>query len=277
MSIAQIKVNPPSAPANDALKRIETSAEVQSSVTPAPGRVTEKEQYQSNKWNESTEHDPYDMPKNISGMNAEVAGKRKEIIRTRLKRFQEELRAQLCSVFLIDQDGNLKCEGYYGFDSNGNQLQSDLLKNEECPLDDMKSLLVKAVSPTGKRLSGGEKNIYGRPIVIDSRDHIASNVFNIAGNQLNEIMRKCGETYSACFMPINGSNRSYGVIRIINKVDTDNRVSTCDRFSEDDTYLMSLFAANLASDLKRAKSADQIKLVYFYNTLPFIRAQRVRV
>ena len=258
-----MKLNPPSAPANVALRCIETSAEVQSSVTPAPGRVTEEEQYLSNKRTERTEHDPYEMPKDFTGMNAEAAGMRKEIIRTRLKRFQEELRAQLCSVFLIDQDGNLKCEGFYGFDSSGNQLQSDLLKNEECSLDDVKSILVKAVSPTGKRLSGGEKNIYGRPIVINSRDHIVSNIFNIAGNQLNEIMRKCGETYSACFMPINGSNRSYGVIRIINKVDDDNRVSLYGKFTEGDTYLMSLFAANLASDLKRAKSADQVKLILF--------------
>jgi hypothetical protein len=64
-------------------------------------------------------------------------------------------------------------------------------------------------------------------------------------------------------MPINGSNRSYGVIRIINKVDDSNKVLTYGRFTEGDTYLMSLFAANLASDLKRAKSADQVKLTLF--------------
>lgn len=258
----------PPAPANDAIKFIETSAEVQSSVSPAPGRVTEKEQYLSNMRNDSRDkHDPYEIPNDIPGMNTEAAGKRKEIIRNRLERFQRELGAQLCSVFLVDQDGNLKCEDYYGFDNNGNLLQSELLSNEECSLDDVESLLVEAISPTGRITSGGEKSIYGRPIVIASRECMASNVFNMAANQLEEIMYKFGETFSACFMPINGSNRSYGVIRILNKVDADNKVVKHAPFSEDDTYLVSLFAANLASDLKRAKSADQGKLILFLQTL----------
>ena len=255
---------------NDAIRLIETSSEVQSSVSPAPGRVTEEEQILSNYRNESgDEFDPYNMPKDVLGMIAEAAGKRNEIIRNRLKIFQQELGAQLCSVFLVDQDGILKCEDYYGFDSNGNLLQSELLSNEECPLDDVKSLLVKAISPTGRMLHGGEKSIYGRPVVIDSSECMAQSVFNMAANQLEEMMHKCGVTYSACFMPINGSNRSYGVIRILNKVDpnNDNRVIKQASFSEGDICLMSLFAANLASDLKRAKSADQDKLILFLQNL----------
>jgi len=279
----QMKEKTHSAHTNDAIRLIETSSEVQSSVSPAPGRVTEEEQILSNilsnNRNESgDEFDPYDMPKNILGMIEEAAGKRNEIIRNRLQIFQQELGAQLCSVFLIDQDGNLKCEDYYGFDNNGNLLQSELLGNEECPLDNVKSLLVKAISPTGRILSGGETSIYGRPVVIDSSECTASSVFNMAANQLDEIMYKCGETYSACFMPINGSNRSYGVIRFLNKVDpdNDNRVNKHASFTEDDIYLMSLFAANLASDLKRAKSADQDKLILFLQDLPLYSCKKYK-
>jgi hypothetical protein len=191
-----VQEKPPSVPANDAIKFIETSAEVQSSVSPAPGRVTEEEQYESNLRNESNDkHDPYEMPNDILGMNAEAAGKRKVIIRNRLEKFQQELGAQLCSVFLVDQDGNLKCEDYYGFDKNGNLLQSEVLSNEECSLDDVESLLVEAISPTGRITSGGEKSIYGHPIVIVSRECMASSVFNMAANQLEEIMDTFGENF----------------------------------------------------------------------------------
>jgi hypothetical protein len=116
-------------------------------------------------------------------------------------------------------------------------------------------------------LPGGEKSIYGRPIVLDPRECTASSVFNMAANQLEEVMHIFGETFSACFMPINGSNRSYGVIRILNKGYPDNKDNKYPSFSEDDIYLVSLFAANLATDLKRAKSADQGKLILFLQNL----------
>lgn len=172
---------------------------------------------------------------------------RTKLIQDFLEDIQATVRAQVCSIFLVDDTGNLRRNGITGFDRNGAPIREDQYSQEEYPLDGT-SAVSKAAQPTDGR--------YGHYIYIESvHDHCPDFV---RSDKLKDHEAICGRIDAAVFIPIHGPNRSYGVLRVFNKVSDDKRPIYKAAFTSEEQIYLAQAAAYLGSNLRELrKNQDQ--------------------
>lgn len=171
-----------------------------------------------------------------------------------LKVVCEKLHAQIGAIFLIDKDGLLKRVSIFGIDKNGKQIESDWYEEEAYPVD-AKSFVGRAAIP--EELTG-----YGRfqftPNLKDEN--------NLDQNSKHRYFEKCDSLGRAIAVPINGRNRTYGVLRIINTIDPQTKEIVEDAdFKEIDVVWLSLLATYIASALSNFRRDLQTKILEHLN------------
>ena len=175
---------------------------------------------------------------------------RRKLIHDFLKDIQATVGAQVCSIFLINENGEMKRDGIIGFDKEGLRLHESSFGVEEYPLDD-----TSAVGKTAKPADADGR--YGHYLYIESV-HDNSPHF-VRMDKLKEQEAVCGRIDPAVFVPIHGPNSSYGVLRVFNKVSKeDNKSIPNAQFTSSEQIYLAQAAAYLGSNLRELrKNQDQ--------------------
>ena len=197
----------------------------------------------------------YNIPTSLIQFRSDIRKQSTKEIEFFLELVQKHTECQLCSLFLIDDDGYFKCHGFYGFDSSGIKLSQKFFQAERYSIDYDKSAVAQAVKPD-------KFSRYGKTIVIDKNE--ISDKFFIDQKNIKIIEEICGELTSVAFTPINGPNRSYGVIRIIKTVHYP-RFSFFSGFSSNHVWYLELAASQLAANLREINSSQKLVLISFMN------------
>lgn len=197
----------------------------------------------------------YNVPDSLVDFRGSIQQQTTKEIETFLELVQRHTECQLCSLFLIDDDGYLKCQGFYGFDSTGNKITDEFFAEERYSDDDYKSAVARTIKPE-------KDSRYGKSLFLD-KDEIEKQRFI---NQENRkyIEQICGKFSSVILTPVNGPNRSYGVLRVI-KTENYSLFSSSSDFARDYYWYLELAASLLAANLREINSSQKLALISFMN------------
>lgn len=183
---------------------------------------------------------------------------KQEIIRNALKIVCDNLNAQTAAIFLISKDGVLERYGIYGVDKDGQSLDNQWFSEESYKVGE---------SFTGKAAQSKEGTNYGE---IQYAPMLSA----------EDLKPQCRVKYSEKFeklkcaiaIPLNGRNRTYGVLRVINKIDkaatSRTKVSLSkDSFTEDDVTLLLFLATNISNTLSNFRRDVQVEILKYLSRL----------
>ena len=147
---------------------------------------------------------------------------------------------------MFNKEGFLERVGIQGTDANGQNIEDSWL-HDEC--------YAIGQSFTGKAVLQKEDG-YGE---IRWTNDLRGNLLD--ENNKNEYLRKLGELNCAIACPLNGQNRSYGVLRVINKVDPETRKSIqYGTFSKEEIRWLSTVSSSISYLISNYRRDRQSKL-----------------
>jgi nitrogen-specific signal transduction histidine kinase len=166
-----------------------------------------------------------------------------EAIQVALQEVREKLNVQVASIFLFSKDGVLKRFGIDGVDREGNPLPASWLADETYKPDE--SFSGKAVPPTGLDLLD---STYGEP-------QYSNNIMRDFPDMKygKEYQDTLGYLRCGISVPLNGLNRTFGTLEVLNKSDSNGFQN------EDLSWLMliSTTVSKIISDFGRRKNLEE--------------------
>jgi GAF domain-containing protein len=188
-----------------------------------------------------------------------ISESKQEIIDNALKIVGDNLHSQTAAIFIVSKNGILEHVGTYGFEENGDPLDKDWYCEEKYIIGDD--------SFTGKVINSNTDSSFGE---IQYAPTINKNDFT--SEFRNRYLQKFRSLQSAIAIPLNGRNRTCGVLRVINKVDKtsslDIELSAEDLcFSEDDVNLSLFLATNISNALSNFRRDMQAKMLMYLSHL----------
>lgn len=176
----------------------------------------------------------------------------KEVVDTALKTVRSRLHSQTASVFLFSKDGWLQRAGITGISGSSRNkvaITDDWFSNEAYEAGN---------SFTGKVVVAKAGFQFGEPHWSPDleRDEINEGSKRIYKEQL-------GILKSAISVPLNGSNRTFGALEVINKVDDDGNPLSGDAgvFSTDDLYWLSIIGMTLSTAITNLRRKNELMLL----------------
>lgn len=158
---------------------------------------------------------------------------KKEIIKNALENVRDKIHCQVAAIFLFSKDGTLKRVGINGLDKNKKLIKNDWLSKENYIVGE--SLIGKAAEPKEK-IDPDEKPKYGTTQI--------TNDFETDDPKYKKhYLGTLGELAHAIAVPLNGANKTYGVLKVINKIDSEGNIVD---FNDDD-YTTLLFLVGVIS------------------------------
>ena len=195
----------------------------------------------------------YNIPDSLDLFRRRIQDQITKEIQAFLVLVQRHTECQLCSLFLIDDDGYLKCQGFYGFDSTGNEIDDKFFADERYSDDYYKSAIARTIKPD-------EPSRYGKSLFL-TEDEIEDKCF-IDQASKRYIEQICGKLTCATLTPVNGPNRSYGVLRTI-KTENYKLFSSSSGFARSYYWYLELAASQLAGNLREINSSQKLALISF--------------
>jgi hypothetical protein len=177
---------------------------------------------------------------------------KKEIIQNALAIACDKLNCQAAAIFLFSsKDGLLKRVGIKGIDRNGEAIDNNWFEQESYTVGE---------SFTGRAASPQSGSKYGKTQVCYD--------FSKKGlKNKKKYFDKLGKLKVAIAMPLNGRNKTYGVLEIFNKLDKGNSISD-GVFSESDIDLITFLAGDIASAISNFhRDAENNILRYLKDSL----------
>jgi len=190
-----------------------------------------------------------------------IKASKKEIIDNALRIVCDNLIAQTAAIFLISKDGKLERIGMYGRDKLGKPLKDSWFSEESYEIGE---------SFTGRAAEPKPGSRYGE--IQYTQD--LSNERLKAGNE-EKYCKKFGSLRCAIAIPLNGRNKTYGVLRVINKIDDyklsqqeDKNISlSSESFSIDDVRLLLFLASSIANALSNFRRDIQTQIFKYLSHL----------
>jgi len=176
---------------------------------------------------------------------------KKEIIKNALEIARKKLSCQVAAIFLFSKDGLLERVGLQGVDKDGKPIEDDWFSGESYEV---------GKSFTGAAASPQRNDKYGKTQVTNDfgREDLENK---------NEYIEKLGELNCAIAVPLNGRNKTYGVLRIINKIDGNSNILS-NSFSKEDLALVSFLGGCISAAISNFRRDTQNKILrYFKDSL----------
>lgn len=198
-------------------------------------------------------------PLEIRIVNASfIRTSKQEIVQNALKLVCDKLNAQTAAVFLISKNGVLERAGIYGLDKYGKSLSNEWFSEEAYQVGE---------SFTGRAIRPKEGSGYGE---IQYTENLNSE--NLKPKNKKEYLDKLGDLRCAIAIPLNGRNKTYGVLRVVNKID---RITAKDEvlspskapFSKDDVRLLLFLATYIANALSNFRRDVQVEILKYLSRL----------
>jgi GAF domain-containing protein len=173
-----------------------------------------------------------------------IVTSKKQIVKNALKIVQKCLKCQSASIFLFSKYGQLERAGIYGFDKDGKEVLDSWFDSESYSV----GLDSPNISFTGKAATPLNNGKYGR---VQSTKSLQSE--DLSKESSENYIDKFGSLNCAIAIPLNGQNRTYGVLRVINRLD-DSSCILKEPFSESDIevlLVLGAFVSNALSNFRR--------------------------
>jgi signal transduction histidine kinase len=163
-----------------------------------------------------------------------------EAIEIALDLASRKLLAQTASVFLFNKSGHLTRIKIIGVDKYRSPIPSDWFSDEEHQIGE---------SFTGKVLSPGKNSDFGQPYWSNNLERE-----DIKANNRNVYLETLGALNCAIVVPLNGRNRTFGALEVINKLNGNS-------FTQDDVYWLSNIGLNLAMTISLLKIKNELNVL----------------
>lgn len=158
----------------------------------------------------------------------------------------EQTRSQTASIFLFSKDGMLERRALVGTDKYGNPIPKEWFSDESYAIGG--SFTGKVTVPKGATRFG-EPQWTMRP----NQDHLDQQSFD-------NYFKKLGSLSCAAAVPLNGAHRTFGVLEIINKCDSDGQPQQGFQFSLEDLYWLSVIGLTTAFAITILRHKDRLAL-----------------
>jgi len=177
---------------------------------------------------------------------APLESRKNAVIQTALQRVREILHAQIVSIFLFAKNGRLHRVGIEGIDQQGQPIDHHTFYQDES--------YAVGESFTGRAAVPVEDG-YGKPQWTNQLDEE-----DLGEKTKAEYSRKF-KLHCAIAVPLNGQNKTYGVLQVINKVDfrTGNLLDYCS-FAPNEIPLLSAIGSFVATAISNFRRDRQNKL-----------------
>ncbi|MFQ5628334.1 MAG: GAF domain-containing protein [bacterium] len=150
----------------------------------------------------------------------------------------KELNTRTSAIFLFSKDGKLRRRAIAGLENGWLQ--------EEC-YDIGESIIGKTVRPYSEDSRYGEWRLYEDL----EKDWGNNKYFHYYKERFGDIKR-------AICIPLNGPNRTFGVIRVIDKLDSKNLPV---RFEENDALLLTMLSHQIATTISRIRRKAELDAI----------------
>jgi signal transduction histidine kinase len=153
----------------------------------------------------------------------------------------KQLNVQVASIFMFSKDGVIKRIGISGIDNQSIPIDNHWLSNESYKPGE--SFSGKVVPDTGLECA------FGKP-------YYSNDIFNEYPEMSNRVpyLEKLGKLSSGITVPLNGLNRTFGALRVLNKKDQG-------QFTKDDVYWLMIVGTNFANFVIELKRKQKLKLI----------------
>ncbi len=170
-----------------------------------------------------------------------------EVIQRALEVVQTKLSAQVVSIFLFNKDGRLQRVGLKGIDLQGRPVNHpDFFPSESYAVGE---------SFTGKAAVSGPDG-FGEPRWTNKLHEEF-----ISESSKREYLFTFDSIQSAIAVPLNGRHKTYGVIEVLNKIDSiTKRVIPSRGFLQDEVYWLAAISSAVASAISNIRISEQNKL-----------------
>jgi GAF domain-containing protein len=176
---------------------------------------------------------------------------KREIVEKALEFVAKKFACQSVAIFLISKRGRLQRLGIRGWDENGIEVEKNWFSDESYELDN---------SFTGRAAQPRPGSRYGQ---VQVAEILANSDLDLTSRK--EYESKFGDLRCAIAIPLNGRNKTYGVLRVINKVDittidgSEHRELSSEFFSTEDIALLlslSTYVSSALSNFRRDIQSD---------------------
>ncbi|MDJ0559445.1 MAG: hypothetical protein PX638_10055 [Microcystis sp. M53599_WE4] len=176
---------------------------------------------------------------------------KKDTVKYILKKVCEEAKCQVAAIFLISKDDVLERFAIQGKDVNGEPIDDTWLQEER---------YAKGESFTGSAANPSDGS-YGK---------VTGELFQYENLKYRqEYSDKLGKLISAIALPLNGRNKTYGVLRIINKVDDQGNIDDLASFDPCTVAFLAGVASAKLSNIHRDSEINILNyLTYLADIIP---------
>ncbi len=191
---------------------------------------------------ESELSDPLE-PQNISSLLSKMPDAKADRVRHFLEVVRKQINPQIASIFLYSKGGSLERVGILGRDKNGDDVQLSWPKLESYKMGH--SMIGRAACPM--------KGSYGELQIYDSSDESTDS------HDLPEYYSQLlGDIVCAISIPLNGRNKTYGVLQIVNKIDEPHSLfPSRDVFGKGDLLGLLFLGASISNSLSTFRHGVQ--------------------
>lgn len=171
-----------------------------------------------------------------------------EVIDKSLVEVRNRLDVQVASLFLFTKEGNIKRVGICGLDRNKKPIRNTWLID--------KDRYMPGESFSGKAVpESGLDSEYGQPYYSNNILKEFEDMNN--GNEYNDMLGglRCGIS-----VPLNGNNRTFGTLEVLNKNET-----TVNGFTEDDIYWLMLIGTYVSNSIIEFRRKSKLQLYNYLN------------
>lgn len=172
------------------------------------------------------------------------------------------LAAQSVSIYLLNKFGKLTRVFIDGVDINGKDISSDWF---------LEDTLIPGESFTGKAVVPKTEFGFGNPHISNDLDSLTLNP-----NSRQKYTEMLGRLFCGMAMPLNGQNRTFGVLEIINKLDTESGIFVA-KFSREDHLIAATLSISIANALSFLRRRDEfVNLAAISDTLIGLSSEEIR-
>lgn len=183
---------------------------------------------------------------------------REETLIRALSLAREKLKVQSASIFLFNKVGLLERIHIESVDSKGRNIREEDWGQETYAIGE---------SITGKVVEIQDKGFYGTPKIINFP--IQEKLDKSTKNKLQLYSKRLGKVKCIASFPLDGQNRTYGVLEIVNKLPNPELSSSIsevqekniNRIQEEDIKFLADFSTYVSSCISNAKHEERNKLL----------------
>ena len=171
-----------------------------------------------------------------------------KIFEVATKEIQYKLNPQAIALFSISKENFLQRKLISGVDSKGRQIETTWFSDEKYKLGE---------SFSGKAAISAADNPYGKTNFSNNLDQDINKLSN-SDAYINKLgFLKCGIS-----VPLNGVQKTFGTLEVINRVDSKTKKPSKDlTFSKEDVYWLTIMGGHVANAISRLRRQWEAKIV----------------